>query len=234
MGEPNHIYSRHFDFPVWPVASASELADYAEWLIDLVRQEISAEPEITLNVQVFGRDSEPSIPLDEFRERFDEFPFDKVFGASLDVWNPRRSLTLEFGLNSSILGDNTAVVTVSGTDKERVQRIKSRVREEGEARLKLLREAEARAKADADFERQKAAAGIGDVAGAIFEAEAKRERERNRRSALREVTTSKEPEPPNSPSRFNRFIHHPVTIGLIVTVVGSVIAALIVAAILSA
>lgn len=226
MGEPRpQSHERHFDFPFWPVKSASELADYAEWLIDLVRHESSVEPAVKLDIKLVGRDRESPISLAEFRERFDEFPFDKVFAVSLDAWKPDETLTLEFRMTTGMVSAKAATVTVTGTDKETVQRIKAKVREEGEARIARVREAAS-----------KAGAELGEVVGGIFRAEAKREQDRaTRRKKPSTAPERPSPAPVSKPdqSQFKRFIYNPWTIGLGVTVVGTVIAALILAAILS-
>ena len=232
MGEPAQpTYKRHYEFRRWPVSSASELANYTEWLIDLVRQSGEAEPQVRLKINVLGRASEANIPLQEFRERFDEFPFDKIYEASLDVWDGD-GFILTFKLNASIFGDADSSVTVTGTDRERVQRVKTKVRDEGDARVEAARrvkaEAEAKAKADADFKRQKAAVGIGDTATAIFEAEAQREQERRQRPPRHPENPPirKEPvqaKPAKSESRVRRFFYNPWTItiggGLVVGLV---------------
>jgi hypothetical protein len=170
MGEPTpQTHKRRFDFPFWPVKSESELADYAEWLIDLVRNQGGLEPEVKLDINLLGRDREPPIPLGEFRERFDEFPFDKIFAASLDARSPDEKLTLEFRMTTGMVSSKAAAVTVTGTDKESVQGIKAKVREEGEVRIARMREADS-----------KAARELGEVVGDIFRAEAKREQDRQR------------------------------------------------------
>lgn len=170
MGEPvPQTYKRHFDFPFWPVESTSELADYAEWLIALVGDESGVEPEVRLVITLLGRERDSPLSLGEFRERFDEFPFDKIFAVSIDAWSPDESLTLELRMTTGMLSSKAATVTVAGHGKPQVQRTKTKVREEGEARIAGMQEA-----------RSKAAAGIGDVAGEIFRAEAKRERDRER------------------------------------------------------
>jgi len=228
MGEPiPQSYKRHFDFPFWPVESESELADYAEWLIDLVRHESNTEPGTRFDIRVLGRDREPPLPLAEFRERFDEFPFNKIFSVSLDAWNPDESLKLEFRMETRMVGAKKATVTVNGNNKLRVQRIKTKVREEGDARIARIRKAQS-----------KAAAEIGAVAGEIFQAEAKREQDRQQAAAPKKSSPPAKMAEPHSTSElkqseFKRLINHPVAIGLFVTIVGSVIAALIVAAILS-
>ncbi len=244
MGEPTpQTYKRHFEFPFWPVESASELADYAEWLIDLVRHESGVKPEVKLDINLLGRDREPPIPLDEFRERFDEFPFDKFLGASLDSLNPDGSLGLEFRMITSMLGANRATVTITGTDKEEVQRIKTKVREEGEARIKIVREAQAKAAADADFRRQEAAVGIGDAAGEIFRAEAKREVDRQK-AAQRKMQSQAPEKPAFEPKKviqsgterkplWRRILDNDYTVEIVGGLIAAVIAGLIVAALAS-
>jgi len=204
MGEPTlKNYRRYFDFPVWPVESEAELADYADWLVNLVGHEGHTDPHVELKVDLSGRDREPPIPIEEFRERFDEFPFDKIVNTSLEVRDLDNSLILEYEMSTSIFGDPTAIVTINGTDKERVNRIKTKVREEGEARLNAREErlavAKAKAAADAEFKRQEAALGIGDVAGQIFRAESQREEERSRRFKTRQ--TSPAPKEPQQEAR---------------------------------
>ncbi len=175
MGEPTpETYVRHYEMSAWPVESTEELADYVEWLVDLLTHH-SLTPDTKFEINLLSRDREPPIPLHEFRERFDEFPFDKIFSASLELREAGTDLILKLDLQSSLLGDQTGKVTITGTDRERVQWAKTEVRNEGDARSKArknrLLEAKAKADADADFKRQEAAAGIGDVAGAIFRAE---------------------------------------------------------------
>jgi len=182
MGDPA-TYARIYEFALWPFESTTDLANYAEWVTDLVRQAAQAEPNAVLSLNVLTRETEPPMPVDELRDRIDEFPLDKVFEGSLEVRTDDLSLTLT--LNDHVLGNRESSVRVVGTDKDAVDRIKSKVREEGAARIEAEQrrkdEAEEKAKADADFKRQEAAAGIGDTAQAIFEAEAQRERERSQR-----------------------------------------------------
>jgi len=199
MGEPvQSPYTRVYEFALWPFDSTSDLADYSEWVTDLVRQEAQAEPSAALSFNILGpRGTEPPMPIDELRERVDEFPLDKVFEASLEVRTD--DLSLRLALNDHVLGNRESSVTVLGTDKSAVSRIKSKVQEEGEARIEAEQRredaAEARAKADAGFKRQEAAAGIGDTAHAIFEAEAQRERERSQRKRPLRPPPHPAPEP---------------------------------------
>lgn len=185
MGEPTpETYVRHYEMSAWPVESTEELADYVEWLVDLLTHH-NLTPEIKFEINLLSRDREPPIPLQEFRERFDEFPFDKIFSSSLELREAGADLILKLDLQTSLLGDQTGKVTVTGTDREQVQWAKTEVRDDGNARLKArknrLLEAKEKADADADFKRQEAAAGIGDAAGAIFRAEKQREKERSGR-----------------------------------------------------
>jgi hypothetical protein len=184
MGKPaTPTYTRIYEFALWPFESTTDLANYAEWVTDLVRQAAQAEPSAVLSLKILTRETEPPMRIDELRDRIDEFPLDKVFEGSLEVHTDNLSLTL--ALNDHVLGNRESSVRVVGTDKDAVDRIKSKVQEEGEARIEAEQrrkdEAEEKAKADADFKRQEAAAGIGDTAQAIFEAEAQRERERSQR-----------------------------------------------------
>jgi hypothetical protein len=199
MGEPaTPIYTRIYKFALWPFDSTTDLANYAEWVTDLVRQAAQVEPSAVLSLNVLTRGTEPPMPVDELRDRIDEFPLDKVFQGSLEVRTDDLSLTL--ALNDHVLGNRESSVTVVGADKDTVDRIKSKVQEEGEARIEAEErrkdEAEAQAKAEADFKRQEAAAGIGDTAQAIFEAEAQRERERERERGQRKRPLRPTPLPP--------------------------------------
>ena len=242
MGEPvKPIHTRVYEFALWPFDSTSDLADYSEWLTDLVRQAAQVEPSATLSFNIPGpRGTEPPIRLDELRERVDEFPLDKVFEASLEVRTDDLSLTL--ALNDHVLGSRESLVTVVGTDKDTVNRIRSKVKEEGDARIESERrrkeEAEAKARADADFKRQEAALGIGDVSQAIFEAEAQRERERSQRKRPsrpkqpRASTPQAIPGPPKK-SLARRVYDSPYTVQIVGGIVATVVAALIVAMILS-
>ncbi len=185
MGEPlPQNFSRRYDFTAWPVESESELADYADWLIDIVRHAGESEPEVVFSVDIAGRGDE-EMPLDEFRERFDEFPLDKIFSATLTTWDPHQTVGVGFEMKKTFGGGSGAAVEVSGTDKEHVLKVKTKVREEGDARMdarkQRLLDAKAKADADEDFKRQEAAVGIGDAAGEIFRAERQRERERSQR-----------------------------------------------------
>ncbi len=233
MGEPTpETYIRHYEMSAWPVESTEELADYVEWLVDLLTHH-SMTPDTKFEIDLLSRDREPTIPLHEFRERFDEFPFDKIFIASLELREAGTDLSLTLNLQSSILGDQTGKVTITGTDRERVQWVKTEVRIEGDARFKArkdrLLEAKAKADADADFKRQEAAAGIGDAAGAIFRAEKQREKERSGRLGLH---TRPKPMPASPPPRapepvveksgespLHKFFYNPWTI----TVVGGLL-----------
>jgi len=199
MGEPDTpTYERHHDFERrWPVDSPAELADYADWLIGLVALNAERPPEVKLTLDVYHRSSE-SIPLDELRERLDEFRFDQLNEAQL-VLRDGDALTLTLNLRDHVLGSKSAAIRVVGTDKDRVQAVKTSVKDDGEARTEAARQrvAEAAAKQEAEVEaaRQKEAFGIGDpnVARDIIEADAKRHREIERRPA------SKPKEPPAPP-----------------------------------
>jgi hypothetical protein len=199
MGEPvAPIYTRIYEFPLWPFDSTSALANYAEWVTDLVREAAQVEPTAVLSLNFLKRRIEPPMPIDELRDRLDEFPLDKVFDGSLEVRTD--DLTLTLALEDHALGNRESSVTVVGTDKDTVNRIKLRVQEEGEARIEAEERrndaAERQRKADADFKRQEAAAGIGDTAQAIFEAEAQRERERMRRKPSSKSTSPTVPPTP--------------------------------------
>jgi hypothetical protein len=233
MGEPTpEIYVRHYEMSAWPVESTEELADYVEWLAGLLTHH-DLTPDTKFEIDLLSRDREPPIPLDEFRERFDEFPFDKVFSASLESRQASTDLILKLDLRMSFLGDQTGKVTVTGTNRERVQGAKTEVRNEGDARFKARKdrrlEAKGKADADADFKRQEAAVGIGDAAGAIFRAEQQRERER---SGQQGPHTRAKPVPASSPPDapepvveksgewpLHRFFYNPWTI----TVVGGLL-----------
>ncbi len=200
MGEPvKPTYTRVYEFALWPFDSTSDLADYAEWMTDLVRQAASVEPRAALSFNILGpRGPEPPVPLDELRERVDEFPLDKVLEVSLEVRTDNLSLTL--ALNDHVLGSRESSVTIIGADKDTVNRIKTQVQEEGEARIETEQRrkgaAEAQAKAAADFKRQEAATGIGDTTQAIFEAEAQRERQQSQRKRqLRPTPPPRHPAP---------------------------------------
>lgn len=126
MGEPaTPIYTRIYEFPLWPFESTTDLANYAEWVTDLVRQAAQAEPNTVLRLNVLTRETEPPMPVDELRDRIDEFPLDKVFEGSLEVRTDDLSLTL--ALNDHVLGNRESSVRVVGTDKDAVDRIKSKV-----------------------------------------------------------------------------------------------------------
>jgi hypothetical protein len=162
MGEPiPETYVRHYEMSAWPVESTEELADYVEWLVDLLTHH-SSTPDTKFEIDLLSRDREPPIPLHEFRERIDEFPFDKIFSASLEL-REGADLILKLDLQSSLLGDQTGKVTVTGTDRDRVQWAKTEVRNEGDARFEArkdrLLEAKAKADADADFKRQGSGGG---------------------------------------------------------------------------
>lgn len=179
-------YARHHDFERrWPVDSPAELADYADWLVGLVALNAERPPEVKLTLDVYHRSSE-SIPLDELRERLDEFRFDQLNEAQLVV-RDGDALTLTLNLRDHVLGTKSAAIRVVGTDKDRVQAVKTSVKDDGEARTEAARQrvAEAAAKQEAEVEaaRQKEAFGIGDpnVARDIIEADAKRHREIERR-----------------------------------------------------
>jgi hypothetical protein len=192
MGEPAPpIYTRIYEFALWPFDSTTDLANYAEWVTDLVRQAAQVEPSAALSLNVLKRGTEPPMPIDELRDRIDEFPLDKVFDGSLEVHTD--DLTLTLALNDHVLGSRESSVTVVGIDKDTVNGIKLRVQEEGEARIKAEEHrkdvAEAKMKANADFKGQEAAAGIGDTAQAIFEAEVQRERERAQRKRSSKSTS---------------------------------------------
>jgi hypothetical protein len=198
MGEPSaHICTRIYEFALWPFDSTTDLANYAEWVTDLVRQAAQVEPTVALRLNVLKREKEPPMPIDELRDRIDEFPLDKVFDGSLEVRTD--DLTLTLALKNDLLENRETSVTVVGSDKDTVNGVKLRVQEEGEARVEAEKRrkdaAEAQRKADADFKRQEAAAGIGETAQAIFEAEAQRERERAQRKR-----SSKPTLPPGPPA----------------------------------
>jgi chemotaxis protein histidine kinase CheA len=202
VGEPpKQTYKRHYEFDRWPLESASDLADYAEWLTDLVRQATETEPRAELRLNVLSRSHEPPVPVEELRERLDEFPLDKLYEGTLVAITDELSLTLE--LKDHVLGTRETLVTVTGTDKDAVNRIRQTVQEEGEARVEAedRRQADAAAKKKAEVEaaRQKEVFGIGDpnVARDIIEADAKRRREMERRPAPR----SKKPPAPSPAPR---------------------------------
>jgi hypothetical protein len=165
MGEPDTpTYERHYDFERrWPVDSPAQLADYAEWLVGLVAVDGDRQPETKLMLNVYHRSAE-DIPLAEFRERFDEFRFDDLYEAELIV-RDGDSFTLTLNLRDHVLGDKSAAIRVVGTDKDRVQAVKTRVKDDGEARTEAARQrvAEAAAKQEAEVEaaQQKEAFGIG-------------------------------------------------------------------------
>jgi hypothetical protein len=189
MGEPDTpTYERHYDFERrWPVDSPAQLADYADWLVGLVAVDGDLQPEVKLTLNVYHRSAE-DVPLAEFRERFDEFRFGDLYEAELIV-RDCNSFTVSLNLRDHVLGGKSAAIRVVGTDKDRVQAVKTSVKEDGEARTEAARQrvAEAAAKQEAEVEaaRQKEAFGIGDpnVARDIIEADAKRRREIERRPA---------------------------------------------------
>jgi hypothetical protein len=233
MGEPiPQSYKRHFDYPFWPVESESELADYAEWLIDLVRHESSTEPGIRFDISILGRDRESPIPLAEFRERFDEFAFDKIFSASLDAWAPDGGLRLEFRMETRMVGAKKANVIVTGTDKHQVQQIKTKVRKEGEARIARIRK-----------RNSEAAAEVGSVAAEILQADAKRGQARQKatpRAQTPEINHSQKSgsnqvvrKAGKRKSLSKRVLDNPYTIQIVGGLIAAVIAGLILAAFLS-
>jgi hypothetical protein len=236
MGEPPpQHFSRRYDFTAWPVESESELADYADWLIDIVRHAVESKPEVTFSVHVTGREDE-EIPLNEFRERFDEFPLNKIFSASLTTWDPHQTVGLSFEMKRAFGGGSRAGVEVSGTDKERVLKIKTKVREEGDARMDAqkqhLHDAKAKEDADADFKRQEAAVGIGDVAGDILRAEFQRERERSGRTGpCNGPESPKETKPVSDKhanrSRLKKILYDPWVIGVTLVVLAAVLALIV-------
>lgn len=196
-------YARHHDFERrWPVDSPAELADYADWLVGLVALNAERPPEVKLTLDVYHRSSE-SIPLDELRERLDEFRFDQLNEAQLVV-RDGDALTLTLNLRDHVLGIKSAAIRVVGTDKDRVQAVKTSVKDDGEARTEAARqrvaEAAAKQKAEVEAARQKEAFGIGDpnVARDIIEADAKRRREMERRPAPK---SKKPPAPSPAPQQ---------------------------------
>lgn len=230
MGEPKpETHSRIYEFDGWPVDSSEELADYADWLIDLVRQASTSDPEVKLTIRILGRGpfEGEKVLVEELRERIDEFPLDKFTSATLEV-REGDALALTLKLDEQWLGMGGASVAVNGTDKARVQSIKDRVKEEGDARIEAARkkvaEAAAKQKADEDFKRQQEAAGIGpppEVTRAIFEAERKREQERNRRPPPKprkrpapSPAPTPEPSSPKQESRLRRFFYNPWTVAI--------------------
>jgi|GEM_PF-5380480 len=233
MGEPlQPHFSRRYDFTAWPVESETELADYADWLIDIVRHACETEPEVVFSVHIAGRGDE-EMPLDEFGERFDEFPLDKIFSAALTTWDPHQTVGLSFEMKKTFGGGSSAGVEVSGTDKERVLKVKTKVREEGDARMDARKqrplEAKAREDADVDFKRQEAAVGISDPAGDIFRAEFQRERERSGQTGPRDRPESPKETKPVSDKHANRsqlkkLLYDPWVIGVTLVVLAAVLA----------
>jgi hypothetical protein len=244
MGEPpKQTYTRHYEFDRWPLESVSDLADYAEWLTDLVRQATETEPRAELRLSVLSRSYEPPVPIEELRERLDEFPLDKLDEGTLVAITDELSLTVE--LKDHVLGTRETLVTVAGTDKNIVNRIRQTVQEEGDARVEAEdhRQAEAAAKREAEVEaaRQKEAFGIGDpnVARDIIEADANRRREMERRPASKpKETPAPSPAPQPSPTEDRTLWQAIKDVDNVVLLVGTfvvtVAAGIIVAVILNA
>jgi len=223
-------HRRTFTFENWPVESEDEFVSYAEWLVGVVRDNSAGDEPGTSVAVLRSGNSEFEMPLAEFRARLDEFPFDDMFSATLIVRAGDGGVSADvsrpgFGLK---LADKT--VNIAGTDKARVEGVKAQVRQDGERRIEWLKEAEADRAAEAERDRQ------AETTRQIIEADAKRGRERSQPIKQKPPEekppeeNAQEPKKPH-PSRFKRFINNPWTIGIGATVIGTVIASLIVIAV---
>lgn len=222
-GTPETHFERHFTFEDWGREDEGQFLDYADFIVDVVRNSSGTEPVTEVKIST-ARVNSVTMSLPEFRERIDEYPLDRPVFTKVHAIAPDGSVSVSFGRPGAAYGGrgDTVVkgVTIVGADKASVEGAKARIKQDGEGRIERRHREQA-----AEIERERQAQVTRDM----IEADRQRGKEHSR--------SPKSPTPPEESkpsldkhagrSRIKKVLYDPWVIGVTLVILAAVLTLLL-------
>lgn len=215
---PETHFERHFTFEDWDREDEDQFLDYADFIVDVVRESSGTEPVTEVKIST-ARVTPATMSLPEFRKRIDEYPLDRPVFTKVHAVAPDGSVSVSFGRPGSTYGggSDTVVkgVTIVGTDKTSVEGAKARIKQDGEGRIERRHRERA-----AEVERERQAR----VARDMIKADMQRGRSRPRKPPTPPEGSKPAPDKHAGRSRIRKVLYDPWVIGVALVILAAVLA----------